>query len=83
MGYLRRSIGSRNTGSIKTNMIMRKFIYILVSIIISYMLCVYEYNAWDFIVGLEPSHVCVILVKLAFYSLSCYWIIVALLISKN
>ena len=44
------------------------------------MLCVYEYNAWDFIVGLEPSHVCVIL---ALYSFSCYWIIVALLISKN
>lgn len=47
------------------------------------MLCVYEYNAWDFIVGLEPSHVCVILAKLALYSFSCYWIIVALLISKN
>ena len=34
---------------------MRQFIYVLVSIIISYLICVYEYNTWSFIAGLEPS----------------------------
>lgn len=39
-------------------MIMRKFTYVLASVIISYLICVYEYNMWDFIIGLEPSQTC-------------------------
>lgn len=31
---------------------MRKFTYVLASAIISYLICVYEYNMWDFITGL-------------------------------
>lgn len=46
---------------------MRRFIYILVSIIISYLICVYEYNTWNFIAGLEPSPACERLAKYAFY----------------
>lgn len=38
-------------------MIMRKFIYVLVSAIISYLICVYQYDEWNFIVGLSPSQV--------------------------
>lgn len=48
-------------------MIMRQFIYVLVSIIISYLICVYEYNTWNFIAGLEPSQACERLFKYAFY----------------
>lgn len=46
---------------------MRQFIYVLVSIIISYLICVYEYNTWSFIAGLEPSQACERLFKCAFY----------------
>ncbi len=62
---------------------MRNFLYILVSIIISYIFYVYKYNAWDFIVGLEPAAVCVILAKLALISLLFYWIIAELLTPKD
>lgn len=48
-------------------MIMRRFIYILVSIVISYLICVYTYNTWNFIAGLEPSQACERLFKYAFY----------------
>lgn len=46
---------------------MRQFIYVSVSIIISYLICVYEYNTWNFIAGLEPSQACERLAKYAFY----------------
>lgn len=55
-------------------MIMRRFIYILVSIIISYLICVYEYNTWNFIVGLEPSPACERLAEYAFYFVIWYWV---------
>ena len=48
-------------------MIMRKFTYVLASAIISYLICVYEYNTWNFIVGLEPSPACERLAEYAFY----------------
>lgn len=53
---------------------MRRFIYILVPIIISYLICVYEYNTWNFIAGLEPSQACERLVKYAFYFVIWYWV---------
>lgn len=53
---------------------MRRFIYILVSIIISYLICVYEYNTWNFIAGLEPSLSCERLAKYAFYFVIWYWV---------
>lgn len=51
---------------------MRKIIYVLVSIIISYLVCVYEYNTWNFIAGLEPSQACERLAKYAFYFVIWY-----------
>lgn len=55
-------------------MIMRKFIYVLVSAIISYLICVYEHNTWNFIAELDPSQACERLGEYALYSVTFYWI---------
>lgn len=54
-------------------MIMRKFTYVLASVIISYLICVYEYNMWDFITGLEPSQTCERLLGYVLYCVIFYW----------
>lgn len=57
---------------------MRKFIYVLVSIIISYLICVYEYNTWNFIAGLEPSQACERLFKCVLYFIIWFFFVKAL-----
>ena len=54
-------------------MIMRKLTYVLASAIISYLICVYEYNMWDFITGVEPSQACERLLGYALYCVIFYW----------